>query len=72
MRNFEFSMALSAQKTREIYAGQARFILVETDERLKLQIPAASFRNFVTAGGINGRFRVEIDDNNKIQSLSRI
>jgi hypothetical protein len=71
MRNFEFTMALSEPKTRAIYAGQARYILVETDQGLKLQMPAANFLDFVTAEGIQGRFRVRIDDNNKILTLQR-
>jgi len=72
MRNFEFTMALSAQKTRAIYAGQARFILVETDQGMKLQLPAANFLDYVGADGIQGRFRVGIDDDNKILTLQRL
>ena len=71
MRKFRFTVALSAQKTRAIYAGQARFILVETDQGLKLQLPAANFREYVTADGIQGRFDVKIDANNKILALDR-
>ena len=72
MRNFEFTLALSAQKIRSIYEGQARYILVESDNGLKLQLPAANFRSFVTDDGIQGRFSVSIDANNKIQALRRI
>ena len=72
MRNFEFQMALSAQKTQSIYEGQARYILVESEQGLKLQLPAANFRRYVTADGIHGRFRVRIDANNKIQALQKL
>lgn len=72
MRQFEFSMALSAEKTRSLYAGRARYILVQSDDGLKLQLPAANFRDFVAADGINGRFFVSIDDDNKIIELRRI
>ena len=71
MRNFRFTMALNAQKTRAIYAGEARFILVETDQGLKLQLPAANFLEHVTADGIHGHFDVKIDANNKILALRR-
>ena len=71
-RSFEFGMILSAEKTRGIYRGRARYLLVETDEGLKLQLPAANFREFVDADGIHGRFRVRIDDDNKILALQRI
>ncbi len=72
MRDFEFDLALSAQKVQAIYQGQARYILVESDNGLKLQLPAANFRGFVTEDGINGRFAISIDANNKIQVLHRI
>ena len=72
MRRFDFYMALTAEKTRSIYEGQARYILVESDAGLKLQLPAANFRDYVTVDGIHGRFRVKIDANNKIVSLGKI
>jgi hypothetical protein len=72
MRKFEFEMALSAQKTQSIYEGQARYILVESDQGLKLQLPAPNFREYVTAEGIHGRFQVEIDSTNKLRSLTKI
>jgi len=71
-RIFEFSMNLSAEKTRHIYQGQARYILVYTDDGVRLQLPAINFRQHVTDRGIQGRFKVEINDNNKIIQLSLI
>jgi len=72
MPKFEFNMALSAREMRSIYEGQARYILVESDKGLKLQLPAVNFRNFVTTDGIRGRFSVTIDANNKIQELRKL
>jgi hypothetical protein len=72
MHKFEFDMALSAQKTQTIYEGQARYILVETDRGLKLQLPAANFYRYVTADGIQGRFSVKIDADNKIIKMRKI
>jgi len=72
MSKFEFTMALSAQQIQAVYRGRARYILVESDEGLKLQLPAANFRNFVTADGIHGRFRVTIDASNKLQALRKL
>ena len=81
-RIFEFTIHLSAEKTQHIYQGQARYILVYTDDGLSLQLPAIAcnclqlpalnFRQYVTDRGIQGRFKVEIDDNNKIIRLSII
>jgi hypothetical protein len=72
MPKFEFNMALSAQETRTIYEGQARYIVVESAQGLKLQLPAVNFRRHVTAEGIKGRFSVETDVNNKILTLHKL
>ena len=72
MHTFEFDMALSAQKTRAIYEGRARYILVESDQGVKLQLPASNFYRHVTTEGIRGRFSVDVDADNKIISLRRL
>jgi len=72
MPKFEFNMALSADETRSIYEGQARYILVESVQGLKLQLPAVNFRTHVTEDGIKGRFSVETDASNKILALRKL
>ena len=72
MRRFEFNMALSAEKTRRIYQGRASSILVYCDDGLKLQLPAANFREYVGSDGIQGRFSVAIDAGNRILSLRKL
>jgi hypothetical protein len=72
VRSFEFTMALSAAEIESIYRGQARYILVESDQGQKLQLPAVNFRSYVTDEGIRGRFKVKIDPNNKILALQKI
>ena len=72
MPSYEFSLALSARRTETIYRGDARYIVVESEQGPKLQLPAGNFRDFVGANGIHGRFRVRIDDRNRIQSLERL
>jgi hypothetical protein len=72
MANFEFKLALSAEQTSSIYEGRAHYILVESEQGLKLQLPAANFRAYVSVDGITGRFSVAIDANNKIQALRKL
>ncbi len=72
MRRFFFSLDVSAEKTQSIYRGQARYILVESDDGKKLQLPASNFREFVDNDGIHGRFYVRIDADNRILELARI
>ncbi len=72
MRRFEFTMVLSAEKARRIYEGNATCILVQSDDGLKLQLPAANFRVYVDSDGIRGRFSVAIDQSNRIVDLRRL
>lgn len=72
MRHFEFSLDLPAHQIEKIYQGNARYILVESDEGLTLQLPATNFRDYVADDGIHGRFVVRIDDDNRIKSLRRV
>ena len=70
-KTFEFTVHLSAEKIERIYQGQARYILVYTDEGTSLQLPAGNFQSYVTDKGINGRFVVETDDNNKLIRMQK-
>ena len=72
MRQFKFSLDLSAHKIERIYQGNARYILVESDEGMILQLPAINFRDYVAADGIHGRFQLRIDNSNRIMSLRRL
>lgn len=68
-KSFHFSLNLSVAKTESIYQGQVKYIIVETDEGLKLQLPAHNFRPFVNQNGIKGRFRLITDDENRLQKI---
>ena len=72
MPSYEFELDLSAARTEKIYRGAARYIVVESEQGPKLQLPAGNFRAFVGSDGIRGRFRVRIDDDNRILSLNRL
>ena len=72
LRQFEFELSISAEKTHRIYEGQARYILAYTDDGLKLQLPAQNFRTYVTDAGIKGRFRIDVTAENKLVNLRRL
>lgn len=69
---FEFSANLPEAKTRRIYQGHAKYLLVYTDDGLKLQLPAVNFRPYVSDQGIQGRFGVTVDSHNRIIQLVKL
>ncbi|MGF1775996.1 DUF2835 domain-containing protein [Vibrio nomapromontoriensis] len=72
MNYYHFSMNIRYQAFIEHYAGHAANILVVTDNGLKLQLPAARFRPYLTQIGIKGRFRLTTDHNNKFLRLDSL
>ena len=71
-KSFYFPLDLSYAKTESIYQGQIRYIIVQTDEGLKLKLPAQNFRPFVSLNGIKGHFRLETDRQNRVQKIEKI
>ena len=70
--SFNFNLRLSEQKTKSIYQGQVKYLLVTTDQGLKIQLPAIWFRPFVANNGIEGKFHLETDENNRLIQLEKI
>ena len=71
-KTYQFSLYLSAAKTESIYQGQVKYIIVETDHGIKLQLTAHNFRPFVNSNGIRGSFRLVTDDQNQLKKIEKI
>ena len=67
-----FSLSLPAERYLLYYRGNVRAVIVESDDGRRIQLPAASLRPFVTAGGIEGRFELTLDENNKLLDIRRV
>ncbi|WP_082712326.1 DUF2835 domain-containing protein [Vibrio tritonius] len=69
MNQYFFSLNISYQTFLNHYSGQASTVLVVTENGLRLQLPAARLRPYLSQLGIRGRFRLVTDQNNKIQRI---
>jgi hypothetical protein len=72
MKQYAFSISISYQSYLRHYAGQASTVLVVTECGLKLQLAASRLRPFLTHAGIQGRFVLSTDVNNKFINLTKI
>lgn len=54
------------------YRGEALAVFVVTDSGQSLQFPALHIRRFIDQHGINGRFQISFDTNNKLKSIEKI
>ena len=67
-----FDLDISHQQYLQYYSGTVRQILVQTHDNIKIQFPAQFMQRFVSHAGVHGRFRVVIDENNRLVSLDRL
>ncbi len=67
-----FQLNISAADFLRYYQGQASSVNVTAEDGRRIRLPAIRFRPFLGHTGVNGRFRLEFDANNKFISLTRI
>lgn len=70
-REFIFRLALSQEQVLAIYSGVGK-VLVRTEDGLRVQINAIHLRQFTTRDGIYGRFRMLIDEQNRMIGVEKI
>lgn len=63
---------ISAEQYLRHYQGSVRQVICTSRDGRKVQFPSGTLQKFVTRDGISGSFRFEIDDNNKLVSVTRI
>ncbi|WP_133406647.1 DUF2835 family protein [Parashewanella tropica] len=68
----QFSVSITARQYLTYYQGAATHIEVVDDKGRHLQINARYFRPFVTASGIQGRFKLRLDSNGGFIELLRL
>ena len=67
-----FNLNLSKEQALRYYQGSARFVVVTAENGKRIQFPAEHIRSFIGASGIQGRFSIEFDGNNKLITIRRI
>lgn len=67
-----FYLNISAQEYLRVYKGTARQVVVRGTDGLSLSFPAEHLRRFVSHDGVQGRFVLNYDGNNKFISLQKL
>lgn len=65
-------LRISADQYLRHYQGSVKQVVCTARDGRKVQFPSGVLQKFVTRDGISGSFRFEIDDNNKLVSVTRI
>ncbi|MBN7820568.1 DUF2835 family protein [Bowmanella yangjiangensis] len=72
MKTFFFNLRLSYEECRPLYLGTVQNLIVRTDTGERVQLPVVNLRPFVEMQGLKGRFRLIVNEYNKIHSLERV
>ena len=72
MQTFYFSLSLDYELCERLYFPTVNTVVVTAENGKRIQLPAKNLRPHVSPLGLKGRFRLIIDDNNKIKSFERM
>ena len=67
-----FYLNISAQEYLRVYKGVARQVVVRGTDGATLSFPAEHLRRFVGHDGVQGRFMLNYDKDNKFISLQKL
>jgi hypothetical protein len=72
MRQYDFQLLITAEQYLDYYRGTIRHVIVQCDDGRSMQFPAALLRKFIGSTGIQGKFRLICDANNKCIELRKL
>ncbi|WP_338292424.1 DUF2835 family protein [Planctobacterium marinum] len=72
MKSYFFSLNINYLDCENLYLPQLNTCMMTSDSGERVQLPTKNLRPFVTKTGIQGRFRLLVDENNKIKSFEKI
>ncbi|VAX10380.1 hypothetical protein MNBD_GAMMA26-160 [hydrothermal vent metagenome] len=67
-----FQINLLQEEYLRYYQGAASAVIVHAEDGRRVQIPANSLRPFVGQQGIQGRFEIMLDQNNKLIDITKL
>lgn len=67
---FVFSINMSYQKCSELYLDHIKNVVVTSQCGKRIQIPKINLKPFLKHNGIVGKFKLKLDENNKIIDIS--
>ena len=72
MQTFYFTLSLKYELCEQLYVPGINTVVMQAEDGKRIQLPVKNLRPHVSPIGIKGRFRLMIDENNKIKSFEKI
>jgi len=67
-----FNLNISADEVLRYYKGVASIVSTRSIDGRTIRFPASRLRPFMTSNGVQGRFAITFDDDNKFIEMRRI
>ena len=71
-RVYFFSVRVPYSQCEALYYTPQTSVVLTDDRGVRVQVPASRMRQFVSRTGISGRFRMIVNQDNKIRAFERI
>jgi hypothetical protein len=72
MQTFYFTLSIKYDLCERFYVPGINKVILTSDNGKRVQLPVQNLRPHVSQNGINGRFRLTVDNNNKIKSFEKM
>jgi hypothetical protein len=72
MQTFYFTLSLKYELCEQLYVPGVNTVVMTADNGKRVQLPVTNLRPHVSPIGIKGRFRLMIDENNKVNSFEKV
>jgi len=67
-----FFLDISQEEYLRNYRGSAHSVQVQSEDGRSVRFPAVNLRQFVNADGVQGKFEMELDENNSLIDIRRL
>jgi len=69
---FFFSVNVPYIQCEALYSVTTPTVVMRAEDGTSIQVPSNRLRQFITSQGVKGRFRLVIDESNKIKAFERL
>lgn len=72
MQEYYFTLRIPYQHCERFYVPGTNSVIITADSGQRVQLPTKNLRQWVDRNGLNGRFRLIINDEKKITSFEKV
>lgn len=69
---FYFSISVPYTQCEALYSPSVPHVVMVAESGVRVQVPTGRLRQFITSDGVKGRFRMIVNQHNKIKSFERM